>query len=75
MILAAQHALVRLKREEAVIVEFLPIWSLALVGDTLWVFLGVYGRKTGGSEDTKPRADFDRRSRFQAEFAQSLYPL
>jgi transposase len=41
MILAAQHAVERLKRVEAAIVEFLPGWSLAPVVDSLQALRGV----------------------------------
>jgi len=41
MILAAQHAVERLKRTEAAIVEFLPEWSLAPVVDALQALRGV----------------------------------
>ena len=41
MILAARHALERLKRIDAAIVEFLPGWSLAPVVDALQALRGV----------------------------------
>ena len=41
MILAAQHALERLRRLEAAIVEFLPNWSLAPVVEALQALRGV----------------------------------
>lgn len=41
MVLAAQHALERLKRSDAAIVEFLPGWSLAPVVDALQALRGV----------------------------------
>jgi len=39
--LAAQHAVERLKRTEAAIIEFLPSWSLAPVVDALQALRGV----------------------------------